>query len=807
VNPAASAVAFFALGVTVFGAALLLLFNPRSAEARWFAAFDAAIAVWLAAQGWAFATDDWERMRPLVSGAVHLCPGLFLAFAFSETRWRRWGPALAIVLALALLPIDQRSIDQRYAEVLLTAWNVGAWGAATALLVGSMRKHLRAPAPQRRATWVVVTLLVMVFPLGVGGGMVGGGFVTAYVMPLLMVWVQALVFVGVARLRFYDIEVRAARTGELAAGAAEQERLAVVGELAASLAHEIRNPLTGVRSLAQRLAEEEVEETKRRRYAAVILEEVGRVERLVANLLGIARRAPRRAASDAATPLASLFDDLALLLGSRAAKAGVRIVSDAGSVAAPAAREPLAQALLNLLLNALDHAPRGTAVDLSARETADSIEVIVRDHGPGVPATERERIWEPFHSGSGGTGLGLAVVRRLAREEGWTVDVSDAPGGGAEFRIAIPRRAPSSIEPDPKPLPAAARALLLVPVLISIVSDVSSAQTTDDAAVRAARAAAGSLFAAARVPGMQVAVAVDGRIVLSESFGYADFDRKAPVTADTRFEIGSVSKPLTAAAAMRLTERGALDLDAPVQRYVPSFPEKDQPITPRQLAGHLAGIRHYEPRDFAAGPSRDVADALRVFRDDPLVSAPGARHAYSSYGYILLSAAIESAAGRPFPEVMQGEVFAPLEMTATRGARHGETAAHYTAFDGSRATAAPPMDHTGRWAAGGFASTAKDLARFAAALMRPGYLRSESIETMFTPQTTAAGDSTGYGIGWRVGRDAAGRRIVHHGGRMPWMRAFLLLHPDQRVAVAVLANGPADFAENEAGAIAAPFLR
>jgi signal transduction histidine kinase len=299
-------------------------------------------------------------------------------------------------------------------------------------------KRVNPSRRQRRAALLVLALMVLVLPVGIGGGLAGGA-VHVYVMPLAMVWIQALVFVGVARLRFYDIEVRASRTGEIAAAAAEQERLAVVGELAASLAHEIRNPLTGVRSLAQRLAEDDVEEAKRRRYAGVILEEVGRVERLVANLLGIARRAPRHEAGDAKTALAPLFEDLALLVGGRAEKSRVRLVADGGAISAPAAREPLAQALLNLLLNALAHAPEGTSVELRARETADAVEVSVRDHGPGVPVDERERIWEPFHSGSGGTGLGLAVVRRLAREHEWKVEVGDAPGGGAEFRLTLPR--------------------------------------------------------------------------------------------------------------------------------------------------------------------------------------------------------------------------------------------------------------------------------------------------------------------------------------------------------------------------------
>jgi signal transduction histidine kinase len=440
-NPAAAAVAFFALGVTAFGSALLLLFNPRSRGIWWFVAFQGSIATWLAAQGWAFATGDWARMGPIVSGAVHLAPAFFLAFAMGEVHNRPWFAAGAIALGLALLPIDERSLHGHYGEPVLLAWNVGAWGLATFLLVRGMSRRLRRiePSPrQRRAGFVVLGLMTLLFPVGMIGGMISGETVGRYVMPLGMVWIQALVFVGVARLRFYDIEVRAARTGEIAAAAAEQERLAVVGELAASLAHEIRNPLTGVRSLAQRLAEDDVEEGKRRRYAGVILEEVGRVERLVANLLGIARRAPRAGQEGAVTPLAPLFDDLALLVGGRAERARVRLVMDGNGVQASAAREPLAQALLNLLLNALAHAPAGTPVELRAREGDGGVEISVRDHGPGVPPEARERIWEPFHSGSGGTGLGLAVVRRLSREHGWTVEIGDAPGGGAEFRLTLP---------------------------------------------------------------------------------------------------------------------------------------------------------------------------------------------------------------------------------------------------------------------------------------------------------------------------------------------------------------------------------
>jgi signal transduction histidine kinase len=275
----------------------------------------------------------------------------------------------------------------------------------------------------------------------IGGFLLDGGSFFLYVMPLVTVGVQLLVFYGVARLRFYDIEVRAVRSGELAARTAEQERLAVLGEVAASLAHEIRNPLTGVRSLAQRLAEDSIDEERRRRYATVILEEAGRLERIVSNLLGLAKRSAIQPGSAAATPLALLFEDLSLLLDAHTRKAGVTLTVGGGHLVAPAPREALAQALLNLLLNAVAHSPRGGRVELLAREDEAGVELVVRDAGAGVPPEDRERIFEPFHSGSGGTGLGLAVVRRLARELGWEIATGEAPGGGAEFRITLPRAA------------------------------------------------------------------------------------------------------------------------------------------------------------------------------------------------------------------------------------------------------------------------------------------------------------------------------------------------------------------------------
>jgi serine beta-lactamase-like protein LACTB len=287
-------------------------------------------------------------------------------------------------------------------------------------------------------------------------------------------------------------------------------------------------------------------------------------------------------------------------------------------------------------------------------------------------------------------------------------------------------------------------------------------------------------------------------------------DDSVRATPSTIFGIGSVSKQLAAAALMRLVEQGVVELDAPVRRYATSFPEKGAPITIRQLAGHLGGIRHYGPQDFGrAARPRTATEALAIFADDPLAAAPGTRHAYSSYGFVLLSAAMESAAGRDFLSLMRDEVFAPLRMEST-GVDLPENLhpARAVQYAGCPAACAPSpyVEYAGTWAGGGFTSTAIDLARFGGQLLDGSFLRRETLEMMWTPQRTSAGEDTGYGIGWRTGRDAAGRRIVHHGGRTQQLRAFLLLYPDHGVAIAVLANGPADFAEEAVGRIAEPFL-
>ena len=296
-----------------------------------------------------------------------------------------------------------------------------------------------------------------------------------------------------------------------------------------------------------------------------------------------------------------------------------------------------------------------------------------------------------------------------------------------------------------------------------------------------------------RIPGVQVAIGVNGTLVWSQGFGYADRARKIPVTSESQFRVGSVSKALTAAAVALLYERGVLDLDAPIRRYVPSFPDKGYPITTRQLAGHLAGIRHLRGNEaLSTRRFATVQDELTIFERDSLLFPPGTRFSYSSYGWTLVSAVIEGATGEEFLGYMSRHVFQPLGMTHTAPDRTDSVIPNRTGFydadSGRGFVVAPSVDNSARWAAGGFLTSAEDLVRFGSALLEPGFLRAATLDLLFTPQHTSAGEPTPCGIAWFITTDSLGHRWVFHGGSAVGGTAVFGLDRDSKLVIAILSN-------------------
>jgi serine beta-lactamase-like protein LACTB, mitochondrial len=312
-------------------------------------------------------------------------------------------------------------------------------------------------------------------------------------------------------------------------------------------------------------------------------------------------------------------------------------------------------------------------------------------------------------------------------------------------------------------------------------------------------------------PGAAISVRKDGRLVWSEGFGSANLEQHVPVTPLTRFRIGSVSKPLTAAALGLLSEQGRLDWDAPVQRYVPSFPVKRYPITVRQVAGHLAGIRHYLPGEFENQKHYGtVLEGLAIFQNDSLLFEPGTRYAYSSYGWNLLSAVVEGASGEPFLDFMARHVFGPAGMAHTVADEPDsivpDRSRFYTRADSvGPVVNAPYVDNSYKWAGGGFLSTTEDLTLFAEQLLDGHLLKPATVSLLWTTQHTSDGKPTEYGIGWGVTWDAQGRRLISHNGGSVGGTAALLVYPDEHLIVALLVNSDRTFVE-AANRYARPFL-
>ena len=169
------------------------------------------------------------------------------------------------------------------------------------------------------------------------------------------------------------------------------------------------------------------------------------------------------------------------------------------------------------------------------------------------------------------------------------------------------------------------------------------------------------------IPALSIAIAVNNRIVYANGFGFADLENFVPARADTLYRTAPIAKPMTATAVLQLVERGKLDLDAPIQQYCPAFPEKNWPVTARQLLGHLGGVRHYKCGDEATGKKHyfSVVESLELFKDDPLLHEPGTAFRYTTFGYVHLGCAIEGASGMSYLDYMQKNVFDPAGMHRT----------------------------------------------------------------------------------------------------------------------------------------------
>jgi serine beta-lactamase-like protein LACTB len=268
------------------------------------------------------------------------------------------------------------------------------------------------------------------------------------------------------------------------------------------------------------------------------------------------------------------------------------------------------------------------------------------------------------------------------------------------------------------------------------------------------------------------------------------------------FRIGTASIALTSVGVGVLVEQGLLDLDEVIQTHVPQFPEKQWPVTLQQLMAHTAGVRTDSGDEGALFGERceKPVDALQHFAGSPLLFEPGTEFRVSSYGWILVSAAVEAAAREPFMRFMRKQVFEPLGMDDTKPELtpeliQNQASSYFPRFAADPRYGPDPMrelNYSCYSGASDFLSTPSDLVRFALGLTGGKLLKAETLRLWQTSQRLRSGKETGYGLGWDLETaDVSGQKatvVGHDGDVLGGQAASLITVPAQGLVVSVITN-------------------
>jgi CubicO group peptidase (beta-lactamase class C family) len=346
----------------------------------------------------------------------------------------------------------------------------------------------------------------------------------------------------------------------------------------------------------------------------------------------------------------------------------------------------------------------------------------------------------------------------------------------------------------------------------------AQAQTSDnkDLAASIDKAAAAAV-ASGESPGLQVAVIKDGRPVLVKSYGSANLEQRVPVSNDSVFRIGSVTKQFTAVALLLLAEEGKVSLQDKLSKYYPNFPRADD-ITLEEMLHHTSGIYNYTsaPNFANDGMVRRTTDEMVEFIAKlPKTQdfEPGTNWSYSNSAYFILGGVVEKAAGAPLATVFKTKLFTPLGMAHSAlddetelvpGRVHG-----YSGAAPGKFTNAAFISMSIPGGAGSVRSTASDLAKWNAALYGGKILKPASLAAMLTPGRLNNGEPSGgamakmmaaagapaaaqskkqeYGYALFLSQDE-GHRKIDHGGGIYGFNASLSEFPDDHATVVVLSN-------------------
>lgn len=317
-------------------------------------------------------------------------------------------------------------------------------------------------------------------------------------------------------------------------------------------------------------------------------------------------------------------------------------------------------------------------------------------------------------------------------------------------------------------------------------------------------------------PGISLAVSKNNSLIYSKGYGYASLKTKKPVTHNTQFRAGNLSRVITITSLLKLIEEGKLSFDDTLEELLPNYPKKQYPITVKQLAVGLSGMENYSKQDkFTQTSYNNVDDALGVFSHVPLSDKPGEKYKYSTHSYTLLSKIIEQVSNKSFPDVLNEKIFNPLAMNSTnledvnnkskqmsnlfKLNREGINNGYLTQIDS-------PKDYSYSWAGAGMISTPSDLVKLANSYIN-GFIEKETFNTIFEIQKLNSNDTIRESIAWDKNWDMSNRKVFEQDGSAEGTRNIVSVFPDEKLSISLMTNAFRLWAiEETAHTLALPFL-
>lgn len=298
---------------------------------------------------------------------------------------------------------------------------------------------------------------------------------------------------------------------------------------------------------------------------------------------------------------------------------------------------------------------------------------------------------------------------------------------------------------------------------------------------------------AKNAPSISAGISVNGKIYWLGSSGFSDIENQVQSTPKTVYRIASISKSITAVALMQLAEKGLVNIDSDIRKYIPFFPAKKWKITARQILNHTSGIRTYKEGEFDSKIYfASIKETIDLIKNDTLKFEPSTSYLYSSLSFNLLAAIIENVSKLSFEDYLQKNIFEPAGMTSTY-------LEFYNKIISNRARGyiknkfriienAPLADLTIKPAGGGIISTVEDLLKFSISLLEGKLIKFETLNSMLVNVKLKNGTELNYGLGFTLGIDNKGRKFFSHSGTGTGFTSNLIFYPEEKITSVHLIN-------------------